>query len=92
MDKRQSAVIARLNDYKKVFSTPEGKRVLADLAKKAGLLATNYVPNDPHGTSYNEGARSIVLHIFKSTKTDITNLTSRILEAEEDADTGEIIL
>lgn len=89
MDKVQKRVIARVSDYQSVFGSPEGKRVLMDLAKKTGFLETNYVPNDPHGTSYNEGARSIVLHIFKTMKLNIQEITKRLSEAENEFD-GEI--
>ncbi len=50
------------SDYERVFGTPEGKRVLDDLKVSAFFTATSY-NSDTHLMAYNEGARTLVLHI-----------------------------
>jgi hypothetical protein len=48
--------------------------------KMTGFLSNNYVPNDPHGTSYNEGATSIVRHIIKQLKLNLQSLEAQLTE------------
>lgn len=50
--------------YRTVFQSPQGEAVLADLAEAGCMMRSSYVPGDSHMTSFSEGARSIVLHIF----------------------------
>ena len=51
-------------DYFDTFSSKAGARVLEDLeAEFVNLLS--FVKGDPHETSFNEGARSSVLHIHR---------------------------
>lgn len=52
-------------DYRAVFSTEEGKRVLEDLGVFAGLQADGFAPGDPHLTAYNAGRRSVALRILE---------------------------
>lgn len=82
-EKRAKRGLANVQDYKKVFSSAEGKRVLWDLMKHSGLMSTSFVPNDPHATSYNEGTRQTVLHIIQKLNTDIKTLEKMIKEGAE---------
>ena len=43
--------------------SPEARLVLADLAQYCRVGATSFVPNDPHQTAFNEGARDVYLHV-----------------------------
>lgn len=52
-------------DYKRVFSTPEGKRVLFDLMNAHFML----VPHN--GDPFKEGQRSVVLTILNRMKVDV---------------------
>lgn len=70
-------------DYKIVFGSPEGKRVLWDLMKKSGFLDKSYVANDPHATSFNEGARNLVLHIVHRLRINIKKLEEQITKEDE---------
>ena len=56
--------------YQRIFSSPEGERVLLDLVKVARLDIPTFAAGDPHETSYREGERSIVLRIIKTINTD----------------------
>lgn len=61
-------------DYKKTFSTEEGKRVLNDLAYRCYYNTTTFVPKDEHSTMLNEGARCLFLHIKTMVEMDIEQL------------------
>jgi len=61
-------------DYKKVFDSPEGKRVMSDLEKTGFYRTTTFVPNDAMATVFNEGLRAFVLHIKTIINMDIEEL------------------
>ncbi len=50
-------------DYKCTFASPEGGRVLKDLSKFCLENRTCYQKGDSHHTTYNTGARSIIIRI-----------------------------
>ncbi len=83
LSKRAKASLATLSDYKTVFKSEEGRRVLWDLMKQASMISTSYVQGDPHSTSFNEGTRSVCLHILKKISTDVEKLEQRISEGEQ---------
>lgn len=60
-------------DYKKVFETEEGKRVLKDLEKVCLYNATAF-DKDPYVTAFQEGLRGVFLHIKTITEMDIEEL------------------
>ena len=51
------------NDFKTVFNSDEGKRVLADLEKRCHFLTTTNIKGDSHESAYMEGHRSVLLFI-----------------------------
>ena len=63
-----------VTDYSLVFNSEHGKRVFADLRKKALLLdksAKEVNPTlDVEALIYQEGQRSVLLYIFKMLNTD----------------------
>jgi len=55
-------------DYHKVFATPEGKRVLADLRKRCPFLTDSIATHggiDVNKLLYFEGQRSVLLQIYR---------------------------
>ena len=50
-------------NYKTIFNTDEGKRVLADLEKRCHYHSTTNVKGDSHESAYIEGQRSVILFI-----------------------------
>ena len=46
---------------------PAQEAVLRDLYEEGGMMKRSHVPGDPYATAFNEGARSVVLHIFEMT-------------------------
>lgn len=55
--------VERRESYQKVFSTKEGKKVLADLALTFGFGNVQY-NGEPNDLIYREGQRSVALHII----------------------------
>jgi hypothetical protein len=51
--------------YTRVFSTPDGERILRHILKEAGAYKSTFVAGDPHMTSFNEGRRNMALSIAK---------------------------
>ena len=52
-----------IKDYKVIFGSEEGKRVLDDLKKRSHFFSTTHVKGDSHETAYFEGQRSLVVFI-----------------------------
>jgi hypothetical protein len=50
-------------NYKTVFNSDEGKKVLSDLEKRCHYHTTTNVKGDSHESAYLEGQRSILLFI-----------------------------
>lgn len=77
LDNPNETNIARIKgikeDYRKVFSTEEGKRVLADL-EKIGFFKTTTFSNDAIAMAFNEGNRAFLLHIKTILDMDIETL------------------
>jgi hypothetical protein len=61
-------------DYKKTFSTEEGKRVLLDLAEKGFFNSTTFDPSKEYATIFNEGMRCFFLYIKNIMELDIEAL------------------
>jgi len=61
------------NDYKKVFETEEGKKVLKDL-ETICMANTTTFNKDASVMAFQEGARAVYLHITTLMNLDIENL------------------
>jgi len=68
-------------DYKKVFDTEEGKRVLKDL-EKLGMFRQTTFSKDALTMAYQEGLRTLYLHIITFKEMDIEELERLIKEME----------
>jgi hypothetical protein len=68
-------VLARKNrDFRSVFSTEEGQRVLGYIYKMCGMNTQIHTPNDPHGTSFNSGKHRVgqgIQSILAMTEEDV---------------------
>lgn len=71
--------------YKRFFDTQDGKLILKDLMKSCHVI-TSVMDKDPYETAFNEGARSVVLRILKTTNTSIEQLNKLIERLEEEQD------
>ena len=50
-------------DYKIIFGSDEGKRVLDDISKRCDEINTNHVIGDSHESAFFEGQSSIMVFI-----------------------------
>ena len=57
-------------NYKFIFNTEEGKKVLADLEKRCHYHSTTNVKGDSHESAYMEGQRSVILFIKSMLRND----------------------
>ena len=63
-NKQLEAIIKKLQtNYKYIFNTDEGKKVLVDLEKRCHYHSTTNVKGDSHESAYMEGQRSVLLFI-----------------------------
>jgi hypothetical protein len=75
--------LARAMDFKNVFSTPEGRRVLRYMMKKYGFLRTTYIAGDYVTTAFNEGQRAVVIDLIGRLKVDIKKLEQELFKEQE---------
>lgn len=62
---KKNNVNAELSDaYKRLFSSPEGKKVLDDLLRFTRVDSPSFVPQQPDLTAYNEGLRRVGIRIL----------------------------
>jgi hypothetical protein len=78
--KRQSRKIL---DYKRVFGSEEGQRVLNDILSHAFFLQTSFA-RDPYETAFNEGMRNMGVLILRNLNTDLGAIHDRIKKIQED--------
>jgi len=57
--------------YALAFAGSAGRAVLADIEARAYVAETSFSP-DPHRTAFNEGRRSLALHIRRMLGPEIT--------------------
>ena len=57
-------------NYKTIFNTDEGKKVLADLERRCHYHSTTNVKGDSHESAYMEGQRSVILFIKSMLRND----------------------
>ena len=57
-------------NYRFIFNTEEGKRVLSDLEKRCHYHATTNIKGDSHESAYMEGQHSVLLFIKSMLQND----------------------
>ena len=67
-------------NYKTIFNTAEGKRVLADLEKRCHYHSTTNVKGDSHESAYMEGQRSVLLFIKSMSETKMKKENTHVSE------------
>lgn len=73
MEDNSAKLKEKREDYKKIFSTEEGKRVLKDL-EKVCLYRTSTFDKEPMVMAFQEGLRTVYLHITTIMEMDIEEL------------------
>lgn len=74
-------LIAKAKDYKQVFSSQAGERILHDLIQFSGMLS---VEMDPTKAVFQNGQRNVVIMILKQLNTDPSALIDHIRRIEEE--------
>jgi hypothetical protein len=72
----------RANDYKIVFGSPVGEKVLTDILVKAHVFKP-VIPTDPIEAARIEGARALALHIASFKKFDAARFIENWRAPEE---------
>lgn len=72
--------------YKKCFESDDGKKVLGDLTKRCFAKQSTFT-GEALTMAYNEGTRSILLHI--NSMIDFTNLKNDVTHTESNAGNQE---
>ena len=68
--------------YKRLFSTEDGKAVLADLQSTHRMLSTSYAESI-NEVVYNEGERNVILRIMHIINTDLEALRAERQSTED---------
>jgi hypothetical protein len=73
------------HDYKEVFSSPQGQRVLADIMRRAGVTRPNF-DADPEKARLLEGHRHLAHSIFRMAHSSDEPLLKLITEEQNKQD------
>ncbi len=73
------------HDYKEVFSSPSGQRVLADILKRAGVTRPQF-DADPEKARFLEGHRHLAHSIFRMVHSSDESLLKLIAEEQTKQD------
>lgn len=57
-------------DYRQVFATDAGGRVLADILARCGVMQSSYTIGDTHETAFREGRRRVGLELIEMINSD----------------------
>ena len=63
MDQQNKKLLELKNDYKIIFDTEEGQRVLNELEKRCHEFVTTFSKDSSHETAFLEGQRSTLIFI-----------------------------
>jgi hypothetical protein len=56
-------IIGRRDAYKTISSIEAGRKVIADIYEDCGINKPSFVSECPYKTAYNEGKKSVALHV-----------------------------
>jgi hypothetical protein len=69
------------DDFKFIFSSEEGKRVLSHICRECGVLRPSFIPGEAlENTAFNEGMRNVALMIL----TALDETPERFLELSQE--------
>lgn len=77
--------VAKLQDYKRVFSSEQGKRVLSDLIASHYMMSSTFSrgPGSEQDMAFKEGQRQVVLRIMTIMDQDPAQVAQAIKESNE---------
>ena len=76
----------RKSQYRDLFTTDDGKEVLADLARRHFIHTSTFIAHDTHHSAFNEGRRSVILDILSLENIPIEELDKLTRKAEDGRD------
>lgn len=76
-------------DYRAVFGTDAGQRVLNDLLAFSGFAKDALVPNDPQATGYQLGMRRVALRVLSFLHLDEADLARRAMQVTTDEESHD---
>lgn len=79
---KKNKQVDRVLDYKQVFGTEHGKRVLYDLVKTHNVLNSTF-DKDPATFAFKEGERNVVLRILTLLNVDTVQLQNIIEKGKQ---------
>jgi len=82
-DKQFRRRFTKINDFKKVFNTPEGQKVLLEICRFCHVYNTCF-DIDPYKLSYFNGQRDVAMWIMDLLKTDLQQFVKQYEEAKKD--------
>lgn len=80
--RNNNAIVARIQDYKQVFGSLAGQRVLNDLIDTAGILKIQ-PSNNPNDELVHKGMRNLVKYILGKLNANERELIERLEEIEK---------
>lgn len=64
--------VDKARDYRRVFGTPEGKRVLYDIMSRARIASPVFAPGiDTHAAAFQDGMRNLGAYILREMTRDV---------------------
>lgn len=78
LSKQAQKSLEKIQNYKDVFESVQGRWVLNDLMAAHGMMSAH--PIDPQKMAAKEGERTVILRILTLLKTDMNQLRQRMEE------------
>lgn len=75
-------ILVRAADYKNVFNSAQGKRVLEDMCRNHFMFSTSFAKGDAYESARREGERLVILRILSFLKLDLNRL-EKLIEEEQ---------
>lgn len=80
------AVVKAAGAYRDTLGSgsPQARQVLEDLSRLCFAATTTFVPGDPVATAFNEGKRTVLLHILEAAGVKAGDLMAQLLEEKRE--------
>lgn len=92
LGREEKRTLATFADYQRTFKTESGRRVLRHLMKMYFMNGSTFVPGDPYGTAFNEGARGVIVTLLQKMKVDLRALEHEMTKSAEEAENEEFVV
>jgi hypothetical protein len=72
-------------DYKRIFTSTSGKRVLKDMMNTHNFLTSSFSAGDTNETFFREGERNVILRILNLLHIDTDEMLKQIEEIQDES-------